>query len=72
MSKDKKFAIRVMQDNASWSAEIVRRVTAKQSVVSKRQAGFPNEGEAQQWAQTELTSFLEKLSTRNRRRRNES
>ena len=72
MSKSKKFSIRIVQDNSSWSAEIVRRVTSKQSVVSKHQTGFATEAEAQQWAQTELTSFLEKLSTRNRQRRNQS
>ncbi len=72
MEKSKKFSIRIVQENSSWNAEVIRRVTSKQSVVSKHQTGFPTEAEAQQWAQTELTSFLAKLSTRNRQRRKQS
>ncbi len=68
MANSKKFDYRIVQDNASWTAEIVRRVTSKKTVVSKRQGDFKSEADAQEWGQKELKSFLQNLSERNKRR----
>jgi hypothetical protein len=65
MAKGKKFDYRVVQDNGSWCAEIVRRASARESVVSKRQNGFATEAEAQAWGERELLNFVQHLKNRN-------
>ena len=71
MTKGKKFDYRVVQDNACWTAEIVRRKTARETVVSKSQGGFTSEADAQEWGQKELKVFLQNLVERNKRRANQ-
>jgi len=68
MAKGKKYEYRLVQDNTSWTAEIVRRITSKKTVVSKSQGGFTSESDAQEWGQKELKSFLQNLTERNKRR----
>lgn len=68
MAKVKKYDYRLLQVDASWRAEIVRRVTARKSMVSKSQDGFATEAEAQAWAEEALKLFAENLSERNKRR----
>ena len=68
MTNSKKFDYRVVQDNTCWTAEIVRRVTSKKTVVSKSQGEFTLESDAHEWGQKELKSFLQNLSERNKRR----
>lgn len=66
--KNKKYDYRVLQENNSWTTEILRRKTAKETIVSKSQSGFSSEVKAEEWGQTELKSFLQNLSERNKRR----
>ncbi len=68
MKKANKYAIEIVQNDGSWSAKIIRRVNRKQTVVSKKQAGFATEAEAQAWGDTELQTFLQNLVERNKRR----
>lgn len=68
MAQGKKYDYRIVQDNTSWTAEIIRRVTSKKTVASKSRGGFSTESEAQEWGQTELTAFLQNLDERNKRR----
>jgi Protein of unknown function (DUF3622) len=68
MAKAKKFDCRVVKDGTGWAAEIVRRKTSKELLVSKRQGGFATEAEAQEWGQKALESFLLSLKERNKRR----
>lgn len=68
MAKTKKFDYRVVQEEAGWAAQIIRKVTAKQSKVSKSQSGFSSESEAKEWAETELKAFLKTLEERKKRR----
>jgi len=68
MAKGKKFDFRVVESEAQWSAEIIRRSTSKKTVVSTRQDGFATESEAQAWGQQALESFLQNLKKRNKRR----
>jgi hypothetical protein len=64
----KKFQYQVTQDNDSWKAEIIRRVSSKKTTVSKQQSGFSSEEEAKDWAETELAQFLKQLSAKNKSR----
>ncbi|MEJ1354223.1 MAG: DUF3622 domain-containing protein [Candidatus Sedimenticola sp. (ex Thyasira tokunagai)] len=68
MAKSKKYDIRVVEAKGSWSAEIIRKVTSKETVVSKSQDGFATEAEAREWGEKELTSFMKSLGERNKRR----
>ena len=62
MAKSNKYDFQVTQDNSSWSAQIIRRVTSKKTVVSKSQDGFPSEADAEEWGQKELENFLINIS----------
>lgn len=66
MTKGKKYDYRVVPGKTGWSAEIIRRVTAKKTVVSKSQDGFATELEAQAWGESELKSFSQNLNERNK------
>jgi len=67
MAKAKKYDYRVVQGDTGWRAEIMRRVTSKKVMVSKRQDGFASESEAKTWGEKTLKSFLDKLKERNKR-----
>ncbi|MDX2321735.1 MAG: DUF3622 domain-containing protein [Moritella sp.] len=68
MAKGKKYDFNLVLADGSWTAEIVRKITSKKTVVSKSQAGFASEAEAQVWAETELKGFLQNQIDRNNRR----
>ena len=68
MSKNKKFAIRVTEKRASWTAEITRQVTSRKTVVSKREMGFESEELAQAWAEKEMLGFVKNQAERNERK----
>jgi hypothetical protein len=62
MKTSKKYHYQVIQDGKSWSTEILRRVTAKTTVVTKRQDGFASEAEAQTWGQETVATLLKKTN----------
>lgn len=68
MSKGKKYSYRVVESDGAWTAQIVRKISVKESAVSKSQDGFASEKEALAWGETELKTFLESLSERNKRK----
>ena len=68
MATGSKYATQIVQDEATWTANITRRASRKAVVVSKTQSGFVTEAEAQAWADTELKAFMENQSERNKRR----
>ncbi|MCP4996179.1 MAG: DUF3622 domain-containing protein [Gammaproteobacteria bacterium] len=68
MEKGKKFDYRVVQESTGWTAEITRRKTSKETVVSKSKPGFSTESEAKAWGEKALESFLQSLNERNKRR----
>ncbi|MDP1930393.1 MAG: DUF3622 domain-containing protein [Gammaproteobacteria bacterium] len=68
MPKSRKYDMRVIEADGTWKAEIVRRASAKKSVVSKTQDGFVTEADAKAWAEKELAVFLE-LNEHNKRKR---
>jgi len=66
-----KYSVRVAassEDSSNWKAEIVRRATKRNSVVSKAQDGFASEAEAQSWGAEELKGFLKVEASRKERR----
>lgn len=71
MTQSKKYSCRVSQDGTTWTAEIVRRASAKKSIVTTKQAGFASEAEAQAWGETEVTGFLKKLNENESKKRRE-
>ncbi len=68
MSENKKFTIRLTEKRNGWSAEIIRQVTSRRTVVSKREMGFESQELAQAWADTELAGFIENQAKRNERK----
>ena len=68
MGNGKKYDYRIAKNRKNWKAEIIRQVTSRKTVVSKRKTGFLTEAEAKNWAENELQSFIENLSKRNERR----
>ena len=68
MATGSKYAIEITQEEALWAANITRRVSRKDTVVSKTQNGFATEEEAQTWAEAELKGFMENQSKRNEAR----
>lgn len=69
MSTNKRYNLVVSKDETSglWRAEILRRASAKRSVVSKMQEDFATEAEANEWAESALAEFLA-LNERNKRK----
>ena len=67
MAKGKKYDYKVTLNDSTWSAEIIRQVTASKTVVSKSQDGFATETEANEWAKAELAEFLKQLKEKNKR-----
>jgi len=63
-----KYSFDVRQVESEWVADIVRRVSARKTLVSKQQVGFSSESEALAWANETLMSFKTQQSERNDRR----
>ena len=68
MAAGSKYAIKIVQEDSIWTADITRRVSRKEVIVSKTKSGFANEAEARQWAEAELKGFVENQSKRNKLR----
>lgn len=68
MATGNKYAIKIVQEDSVWTADITRRVSRKEVIVSKTKSGFANEAEAQAWAETELKGFVENQGKRNKLR----
>lgn len=69
MKQTKKFAFHLIQEGDSWSVEIIRRVTAKKTRVSKRQNGFASQQEAEQWGQSEVETFIRNMNLNAQKKR---
>lgn len=67
MARDSKYAVQVVQNETSWTANITRRASRKAVVVSKTQDGFATEAEAMAWGEEALKAFVENQSKRNER-----
>ena len=66
-----KFNLRVVQGENGWTAEIFRKKTAKEMIVTKKQDGFSTEDEASVWGEAELKSFVTDYNRRKRLEKNE-
>ncbi len=67
MTKNKKYTVQITQVDSSWTAEIIRQVTSKKTVVSKSQEGLSSEAEAIVWSEAQLAIFVETLKEKNKR-----
>lgn len=67
MASENKYGIRIVQEENIWTADITRRASRKELIVSKSQSGFASEAEAQSWADEELKAFVENQGERNKR-----
>jgi hypothetical protein len=68
MSNSKKFGILLLEEGTTWTAQITRRKTARETIVSKSETGFESEALAQAWADEAIKVFLETVVSRNNRR----
>ncbi|PCI70311.1 MAG: pressure-regulated protein [Piscirickettsiaceae bacterium] len=68
MAISKKYDYQTSQQKDTWTAEIIRRASKKNTVVSKKQDGFKTEAAANEWAEKELLTFTIKQSEQNKRR----
>ena len=68
MTQGKKYSYQITQQDNEWCAEILRQVSYKKTVVSKRQENFKTEADAQTWAEKELEQFLQQQVERNKRK----
>jgi len=68
MTSGKKYQFKAIQKESTWTGQIIRRVSSKRSMVSKRQEGFASEAEAIAWGEIELKAFLVKQGERNTRK----
>jgi hypothetical protein len=67
MTNSKKYAFKISQEEAVWTAQITRQVTSQKVVVSKEQSGFASEAEAISWAEEQLKEFTTTLEKSNKR-----
>lgn len=63
----KKYQINVEQTGELWTAQITRQVTSVKVHVSKEQADFKTQEQAQEWAEQALTEFVSTQQTANQR-----
>jgi hypothetical protein len=62
-----KYNSRIIENGATWTAEITRRISARKTGVSKSEEGFSSEAAAQAWVEKELPVFLKNLGEQNKR-----
>ena len=67
MTQRKKYSSLTLQEKNSWRANILRRASAKKTIVSKTLGGFKTEAEATAWAENELSLFTTIQNERNKR-----
>lgn len=65
---NKKFSYQLLEKRDSWSVEIIRQVTSRKTVVSKRESGFESETQAKEWAEKELQQFINHQIERNKKK----
>lgn len=63
-----KYSYQLIEKRNGWAAEIIRQITSRRTLVSKRKLGFATEEEAKAWAEQELVEFQKIQTERNKRR----
>lgn len=63
-----KYSFQLIEKRNGWAAEIIRQITSRRTIVSKRQLGFETEAQATEWAEKELVEFQKIQTERNKRR----
>lgn len=65
MVKHNKFEYIITQNDDTWNAKIMRRVTARKMIISKHKKGFESESLANTWAKNTLDNFIKNLQSSN-------
>ncbi|MFT5579735.1 MAG: hypothetical protein ACI9WS_002495 [Paraglaciecola psychrophila] len=68
MTSAKKYQFKAVQNDSNWTGQIIRRVSARKTMVSKQQTGFATQEQANSWGEVELKAFLVKQNERNTRK----
>ncbi|RVU85481.1 DUF3622 domain-containing protein [Leucothrix sargassi] len=67
MASSTKYSVILEEDENIWTANVVRRASRKELIVSKTETGFKTEEEAQAWGDEALKEFVEQQTARNKR-----
>ncbi|MFI3246812.1 MAG: DUF3622 domain-containing protein [Ferrimonas sp.] len=67
MTQSKKFSLQVEQTEDKWTAKIIRKVSNRKTMVSKKKGRFATEAEAQAWGEQMLAEFQQNQAVRNER-----
>ncbi|QIZ76178.1 DUF3622 domain-containing protein [Ferrimonas lipolytica] len=67
MAQSKKFSLSVEQTEDKWTAKIIRKVSNRKTMVSKKKGRFATEAEAQAWGEEMLQEFQKNQAERNDR-----
>lgn len=67
MTHSKKYSSTVSKQGSTWTAQINRQITSKQTMVSKQKTGFKSENAANEWANEQLAEFSKTLEKSNQR-----
>jgi len=67
MASSTKYSVMVEEDGNIWTANIVRRASRSELIVSKTETGFKTQEEAWAWGDEAVKEFVEKQGARNKR-----
>jgi len=68
MTQKNKFEYTITQNDNTWSAKIMRRVTKHKMAISSQKKGFESEALANTWAKKTLDGFIENQQSNNKRK----
>lgn len=72
MSSNLKYHHKITQENETWSANIIRKVSQKRTQVTMSQKGFPSEAEAIEWSTNAIQTLLKKQYDKQKLKNKES
>lgn len=62
MKPSKKYDYHIIEEDDDYSVQILRRVSAKKTHVTKQRGGFASREEAQAWGEAEAASLLKNMN----------
>ena len=62
MKPSKKYDYHIIEEDDDYSVQILRRVSAKKTHVTKQRGGFASREEAQAWGQAEAAALLKNMN----------
>ncbi|MDH5301889.1 MAG: DUF3622 domain-containing protein [Gammaproteobacteria bacterium] len=71
MAKSKKYECVVSEENGSWRADIVRKVSRTKVLVTMSKDGFSDDDDAMDWGKKEISVLLKAQNAKERQKRRE-